>query len=184
MNITLDHKRLLDETGWRLLRELQEDARLSYAELGRRVGLSLPAVAERVRKMEEAGIITGYQARIDPAKIGLPVSAFIRLRPGSGFSRQRVRALIVELPEVLACYHVSGADAFIIQIAVPSIEHLERTIERLGSYGQAAASIVLSTVLRRPAAGQLPEKGAPVYEGEQPLPLRARISRFRPPGEG
>ncbi len=184
MDIALDRKKLLDETGWRLLRELQEDARLSYAELGRRVGLSLPAVAERVRKMEEAGIITGYRAEIDPAKIGLPISAFIRLRPGGRLGHQRVRALIVELPEVAACYHVAGSDAFILQLAVPSIEHLEGVIERLGSYGQAATSIVLSTVLKRTAAGQIQKDGpSSVDDDQKSLPLRARISRFRPPGE-
>src|SRR5687767_10332598 len=79
----LNHKeidKLMDNVGWRILEELQADARINYVELGRRVGLTSPAVAERVRRMEDAGIITGYRVMVDPAKVGLPVTAIIRLR--------------------------------------------------------------------------------------------------------
>src|SRR5579875_2870126 len=86
--MALENEKLLDETGWQLLHELQQNARLSFSELGQRVGLSSPAVAERVRKMEDAGIITGYHAEVNPAKLGFPVMAIIRmtslLRGGQG----------------------------------------------------------------------------------------------------
>jgi Lrp/AsnC family leucine-responsive transcriptional regulator len=114
--------------GWRLLRELQADARLSFAELGRRVGLSLPAVAERVRRMEEAGIITGYHAEVSLSKVGLPITAFIRLN----VPRDRYpafTALIHDLSEVLECHHLSGSDSFILK-GPTSISHLEALIDR------------------------------------------------------
>src|SRR5215467_7996811 len=77
--MALEMERLLDETGWRILQELQQNARLSFSELGQRVGLSSPAVTERVRRMEDAGIITGYHAEVDPARLGFPVLAIIRM---------------------------------------------------------------------------------------------------------
>jgi Lrp/AsnC family leucine-responsive transcriptional regulator len=147
--MTLEPKKLLDEVGWRLLRELQVDARLSFAELGRRVGLSLPAVAERVRRMEEAGIITGYHAEVSLAQLGLPITAFIRLN----VPRERYPAFITlmgDLSEVLECHHLSGSDAFILKVALTSILHLEVLIDQLSRHGQTTTSIVLSSpVMRR-----------------------------------
>src|ERR1035438_2801021 len=100
----------LDGTGWHILEELQKNGRLSFAELGRRVGLTLPAVAERVRKMEDAGIITGFRAEIDPAKIGLPIVALIRISVGDVFAR--VAQAVISMPEVLECHRGTGADSF------------------------------------------------------------------------
>jgi Lrp/AsnC family leucine-responsive transcriptional regulator len=142
--VTLDTKKLLDEVGQKLLYELQQDARLSFAELGRRVGLSLPAVAERVRRMEEAGIITGYRAEVNPSAMGLPILAFIRLSTAGG-QYSAVIALIGDLPEVLECHHLTGTDSFIMKVITSSISHLEQLITRLSTYGQTATSIVLST---------------------------------------
>ena len=147
--MALDIERLLDETGWRLLEALQENARLSFSELGQRVGLSSPAVAERVRRMEDAGIITGYRAEVNTAKIGYPITAIVRIStpPGERCTRFSVRAQ--ELPEVLECYRVTGVDSLVMKVMVSSIEHLESLIDRLSEYGQLTTSLVLSTPVTR-----------------------------------
>jgi Lrp/AsnC family leucine-responsive transcriptional regulator len=142
--MALDNKKLLDRIGWQLLSILQEEARISYAELGRRVGLSLPAVAERVRRMEEAGIIKGYRTEVALQKINLPVMAFIRISV-SGKQYSDIIALARDLPEVVECHHLTGADSFIMKVVATSIPHLESLIGRLSSYGQTATSIVLSS---------------------------------------
>jgi Lrp/AsnC family leucine-responsive transcriptional regulator len=146
--MTLEHTKLLDEVGWRILKALQEDGRLSFAELGRRVGLSLPAVAERVRRLEEAGIITGYRAEVNMAKIGLPIMAFIRMNT----PRDQYPALIAllnNLPQVLECHHLTGSESFVIKIVVASIADLETLIGQLSAYGQTTTSIVLSSPLSK-----------------------------------
>src|SRR5580692_4149581 len=109
MTIPSDYTKLLDPIGWSILAELQENARIQLAELGRRVGLSNPAVIERVRKMEEAGIITGYRAEIDHRKVGLPVCAFIRVRV-VGNVIPRVIEVARKMPEVYECYRIAGED--------------------------------------------------------------------------
>ena len=151
--MTLDYIKLLDEVGWQILQALQEDARISFAELGRRVGLSLPAVAERVRRLEEAGIITGYHAHINLAKVNLPIAAFIRINvPGERYPQ--VLALARDLPEVLECHHLSGTDSFIMKVAAASIPHLEELITRLSTYGPTTTSIVLSSPVRKQITAQ------------------------------
>jgi Lrp/AsnC family leucine-responsive transcriptional regulator len=98
--MSAENERLLDNTGWRILKELQGNARLTHKELGRRVNLSAPAAAERVRRMEEAGIITGYRAQVDHEKVGLPLAAFVRIEvPGA--NHKKVEALVAE---VLECH--------------------------------------------------------------------------------
>ncbi|HEY9632980.1 MAG TPA: Lrp/AsnC family transcriptional regulator [Coleofasciculaceae cyanobacterium] len=141
--MTFDPEKLLDDTGWQLLQALQADARLSFAELGRMVGLSPPAVAERVRRMEDAGIIMGYRAEVNPEKIGLPLTALIALTT-TPQQYPQVIALINDLPEVLECHHVTGNGSFSIKAIASSISHLESLIEQLSRYGQTSTSIVLS----------------------------------------
>ena len=136
--------RLLDEIGWRILEELQADARLSFAELGRRVHLSTPAVAERVRKMEDAGIITGYHARIDLAKVGLPIQAIIRVK-ANRMSYERARLVVTGVAEAIECHHVTGADDLMVKVAVRSVGHLECVLDALRPIGDHVTSIVLST---------------------------------------
>jgi Lrp/AsnC family leucine-responsive transcriptional regulator len=134
----------LDDIGWKLLRLLQENARLSYREMGQRIGLSAPAVIERIRKMEDEGILTGYHAHVNLEKVGLPITAFVRLVT----PRERSRAvgqILQKLPEVLECHRVTGHDSFILKVGVTSMPHLENFIDRLASYGQSATSIVLSS---------------------------------------
>lgn len=147
--MTLEIEKLLDETGWHLLQELQQNARLSYSELGQRVGLSSPAVTERVRRMEDAGIITGYRAEVDTAKIGLPVTAIIRMGALAGESCTRLTTFAGNIPEVLECYRVTGGDSLIMKVIVSSIDHLEAVIDRLSAYGHLTTSIVLSTPVKR-----------------------------------
>ena len=127
-----------------LLRELQADARLSYAELGRRVGLTTPAVAERVKRLEEAKIILGYRAEIDPAKIGLPILAFIRMSIVGVDFAQIVR-VAEDSEEVLECHRGTGGDSFILKVAVADVAHLQRMIDKLMPYGVTTTSIVLSS---------------------------------------
>jgi Lrp/AsnC family transcriptional regulator, leucine-responsive regulatory protein len=144
------NERLLDTTGRRILRELQENARLTMSELGKRVNLSAPAVAERVRRMEDAGIITSYRATVDPAKLGAPITAFIRLEEAAR-SDGRVIALARELPEVLECHAVTGGEGFVIKVAVRSVEHLEAVIYSFTPHGRPITSVVLSSpVAARP----------------------------------
>jgi len=143
--MTLDRDKLLDSTGWQILRELEANARLSFAELGRRVGLSLPAVAERVRRMEDAGIIMGYQVRLDPIKVGRPISAFVRIRLHDHITCERLEQLLADLPEVLECHNLTGDDCAIVKVAVPTIPDLEHVIQQLKGFGQTTTSIVLSS---------------------------------------
>ena len=148
MMLAYDSEKLLDATGWELVEALQEDARLPFSELGRRVGMSAPAVAERVRRLEEAGIITGYHAEINTEKIGYPLLAFTRLSaPGDKVGA--ICALLNELPEVLECHRITGDDCFIIKLAVSSVTHLEELLNRFGPYGRTTTSIVLSSPVRR-----------------------------------
>ena len=142
--MTLDLKKHLDSVGQKILKELQAEARLSFAELGRRVGLSLPAAAERVRRLEETGIITGYHAQVNLPAVGLPVMAFVRLST-SGDRYPAIITLAQSLPNVLECHHLTGTDSFIMKLVSPSIAHLEELIGRLSTYGQTATSIVLSS---------------------------------------
>ncbi len=142
--MAFEFEKHLDETGWLLLQELQKNARLSYSELGQRVGLSSPAVADRMRKMEEAGIITGYRAEVNMARLGLPVTAIVRLGSMAGQSCQRTASQVSEIPEVLEVYRVTGSDAVVLKVAAASVDHLEHIIDRLTLYGQPTTSIVLS----------------------------------------
>ncbi len=140
------HEHLLDDIGWKILNELQQNARISFTELGRRVGLSTPAVTERVHKMEEAGIILGYRAQIDPARVGLPILAFINVKVG-GENLTHFMEVAANHPEVLECHRVTGADSFLVKAAVSSVTHLERVLDALMPYVATTTSMVLSTAL-------------------------------------
>ncbi len=153
---TFDPERILDDTGWQLLRALQEDARLSFSELGRRVGLSPPAVAERIHRLEEAGIITGYHAQVNTEKIGFSLLAYIRLS-STGEKVGLICASVRELPEVLECHRITGDDCFIMKVAVSSVAHLEELLNRLAPYGRTTTSVILSSPVRRRSIEQGPE---------------------------
>ena len=134
----------IDEIGWQLLHDLQSNARLPFAELGRRVGLSLPAVADRVRRMEEAGIIEGYRAEVSAERIGLPLTVFIQLQTVADHYSKFVQH-VERMPEIMECHQITGVDSFIMKAAVCSKEHLAEIICSLNSFGHTTTSLVLST---------------------------------------
>lgn len=134
----------MDQTDWRILEELQNDGRLSYNQLGRRVNLSSPAVAERVRRLEESGVIAGYQARVDPAKAGLPLTSFVQLRCSLGSCLLRTTSAD-DYPEVLEVHKLSGNWCTMLKVRVASMTHLEALFERLGKHGEMNTHVVLST---------------------------------------
>lgn len=156
--MALEIEKLLDDTGWRLLEELQQNARLSYSELGQRVGLSSPAVAERIHRMEDAGIICGYHAQVNVAKIGYPITAVIRMGSAPGERCTRPIAYVQEMPEVLECYRVTGSDALVMKVMAASVEHLEALIDRLSAHGPVITSMVLSTPVSRRIITQMADK--------------------------
>ncbi len=129
-----------------LLAELQADARLPFAELGRRVSLSTPAVIERIRKLEDAGAIRGYHAQVDPTAVGLPLRAFIKVTI-AGDKLERFAAVARRVSEVRECHRVTGAESFIVQVAVRDVAHLEHVIDSLAPYVATQTSIVLASII-------------------------------------
>ena len=136
--------KLLDDIGIQILKILQEEGRISFNELGRRVGLSSPAVAERVRRMEDAGIIMGYKAVVDQSKIGYPIMAVIRIAIAVALLAQ-ADEMAKALPEVLECHHLTGSDGVLLKVVVSSVGHLEEVISQMGSCGMTTTAIVLSS---------------------------------------
>jgi Lrp/AsnC family leucine-responsive transcriptional regulator len=134
----------MDDIDRSLLSALQEDARTSYADLGRRVGLSAPAVAERVRRLETSGIVTGYHASVDLKKAGWGIVGFVRLSSPQDLA-PKLERLAIETREVLEFHRVTGTEGFVMKVAVTSIEHLERIVVKFLPYGQTTTSIVLSS---------------------------------------
>jgi Lrp/AsnC family transcriptional regulator, leucine-responsive regulatory protein len=135
---------LLDDVNVRLLKELQQEPRLTMSELGRRVAMSPPAVTERVRRMEEAGIILGYRLEIDPVPLGLPITVYIRIRPSPG-QLPKVAELARRIPEVVECHRITGEDCFILKAHVPAMDQLDRILDRFLLYGSTTTSIVQSS---------------------------------------
>ncbi|HEX3279229.1 MAG TPA: Lrp/AsnC family transcriptional regulator [Thermoleophilaceae bacterium] len=138
----------MDDANLKLLAELQEDARLSFAELGRRVGLSSPAVAERLARLEEDGVITGYRAEVDPRALGLELGVVIRIRPAPRELR-KVAELAQRTPEVVECQRITGEDCYFMKAYVRDVEHLEDVIDQFAVYGQTTTSIVQSSPVPR-----------------------------------
>jgi Lrp/AsnC family leucine-responsive transcriptional regulator len=134
----------LDEVNIRILEELRRDPRLTMTALGRRIGMSAPAVSERVRRMEEASIIRGYQLDLDPAALGLPLTAYIRIRPDPG-QLPKVAALARNIPQVVECHRITGEDCFILKAHFPAIDQLDRLLDQFLVYGNTTTSIVQST---------------------------------------
>lgn len=134
----------MDETDRRLLRELQENARLSLAELGRRVNLSSPAVAERVQRLERTGVIAGYRADVDLKALGYPIAAFVRIRPTTR-QLHKIPELAREVPEVVECHRVTGEDCFVLKLHLRAMDDLEDILDRFIVLGQTTTSIIHST---------------------------------------
>ena len=140
----------LDRISWRILEELQQNARISWAELGRRVGLTTPAVAERVHRLESLGIIRGYRTEISVERLGLPILIFVRLSMSGPEALVRAfQQQVKTWDEVLECHRVTGSESFILKARVVSMSHLERFIDKLGHYGSTSTTTVLSSPVER-----------------------------------
>lgn len=144
----MDSTALLDLFGRMLLDELQSNARLSLAEIGRRIGLSPTATAERMKQMEEVGILHGYTVDIDREALGLEVMAFIRMSCG-GQNYHRLLDYVQGLEEVRECHHLTGGDDFLLKVTTTDMAHLEALIEALLPYGNPVTSLVLSSPVER-----------------------------------
>ena len=149
-NASAADDRLLDDSNRRLLAELQGDARLTIAELGRRVGLSPPAVGERLQRLREEGVITGFHAAVDPRALGLALDVVIRIRPAPG-QLQNVAALAQRTAEVSECHRMTGEDCYLIRAHVRDVAHLEEVIDHFVVLGQTTTSIVQSSPVPRRA---------------------------------
>jgi Lrp/AsnC family leucine-responsive transcriptional regulator len=134
----------IDSVNLRVLEELQRDPRLTMSELGRRIGMSSPAVTERVRRLEEAGVIRGYRLELNPTALGLPIAAYIRIRPNPG-QLPRIAELAQQIPEVVECHRVTGEDCFILKVHIPAIDQLDRLLDSFLLYGSTTTTIIQSS---------------------------------------
>jgi Lrp/AsnC family leucine-responsive transcriptional regulator len=154
----------LDDTNLRLLDELQRDARLSLAELGRRVGLSSPAVAERLGRLEQTGVITGYRAEVDPRALGYTLGVVIRIRPAPR-ELGKVAELARRTPEIVECHRITGEDCYFMKAHVRDVQHLEELIDGFAVYGQTTSSVMQSS--------PVPQRSLPLWR----RPARTAPSR-------
>ncbi|MGW0390068.1 Lrp/AsnC family transcriptional regulator [Streptomyces sp. NPDC003042] len=139
-----------DATDWRILEALQRDGRASFTELARSVSMSASAVTERVRRLEEVGIITGYTAVVDPEKLGKSILALVRLRYPHG-NYKPFHEFLDATPEILEAHHVTGDDCFVLKVTARTMGHLEEITGRISGLGSVTTSIVYSSPLpRRP----------------------------------
>ena len=153
-----NHRRVesieLDENDRRLIDALDRNARTSIADLARLIGLSPQSTSDRIKRLEDLGVIVGFAVRLDPAALGLGVGAYIRVRPAMG-ELQRVSKLLADIREIIECDRVTGEDCFIAKVFVPRIDDLERVIDKLLPFAQTNTSIIQSSPVRRrqPALG-------------------------------
>ena len=151
----------IDHTNWQILEYLQENGRLSYAEIGKLVGLTAPAVTERMRKLEDAGIITGYHAHVDPEALGLSLMGMVTIQNTKAYSA-RIAKLARETPEVLSCDAVTGSNNYILRVVATTRYHLREVLEHFLACGATTSSVVLD----RPVVHK---------------PLRKQATSFEPP---
>jgi Lrp/AsnC family leucine-responsive transcriptional regulator len=135
---------LTDAVNLQILTELQQNPRLTMSELGRRIGYSAPAITERVRRLEETDVIRGYCLEINPAALGLPIAAFIRIRPNPG-QLPRIAELSQNIPEVVECHRVTGEDCFILKVYLPSLDQLDRILDCFLLHGSTTTSLIQSS---------------------------------------
>ena len=138
----------LDDTDRKIIGELTSDGRVSLAELGRRVSLSSPAVAERVQRLERAGVITGYRAEIEPRSLGYQLAAIVRIKPAPG-QLSRIPELAVEVPQISECHRITGEDCFYLKVYLRSIEELSGLLDRFLVYGETTTSIINASPIPR-----------------------------------
>ncbi len=147
-----NHRRIesveLDESDRRLIEALDRNARTSTADLARLIGLSPQSTSDRVRRLEDVGVITGFTVRLEPSALGLGIGAYIRIRPAMG-ELPRVARLVADIPEIIECDRVTGEDCFVAKVCVPRIDDLERVIDKLLPYAQTNTSIIQSSPVQR-----------------------------------
>ena len=141
-------RELLDLTNLRIIEELVLDARITTAELGRRVNLSAPAVADRVQRLERAGVITGYHASVDPKALGYALAVVVRVAPATR-QLQRIPEIARDIPEVVECHRITGEDCFFVKLHLRSIDDLEEILDRFTPYGRTTTSIIHSSPVER-----------------------------------
>ncbi len=147
---------LADPTNVALIRLLRDDPRASVSELARQVGMSAPAVRERIQRLEESRVIRGYRLELDPRALGLPLAAIVRVRPMPG-QLQKIAMLAAETPNVTECHRVTGEDCFILKIHFDAIESLDRILDGFLAFGQTTTSIIQSS--------PVPPRSLPVGDG-------------------
>lgn len=135
---------MTDVIARQILEELQKNGRISYRDLADKVGLSAPAITERVRRLERDGIITGYHAAVDPAALGFPMLAIIRVR-SAGAKSKLIDELADEMDEVVECHRVTGSESHVLRVRLRDVEHLGELVERFWEYGETITNIVTST---------------------------------------
>lgn len=135
---------LLDEKNRLLLAELQSNPRITMSALARRVAMSAPAVTERIERLERAGVIRGYQINLDPTALGLPMTAFARIKPAAG-QLTKLAEQAAATPQVTECYRITGEDCFLLKVHASSVEHLSEILDRFQIYGQSVTSVVVGT---------------------------------------
>ena len=147
---------VIDAVDRQIIEELAQDGRISFAELGRRVSLSAPAVTERVRRLEEAGVITGYRAEIDPRALGYALTAIVRVKPAVR-QLSKIADLAADIPQIEECLRITGEDCFHMKLHLSSIEELPRVLDQFLLYGETTTSIVNAT--------QVPRRDPPAIDG-------------------
>jgi Lrp/AsnC family transcriptional regulator, leucine-responsive regulatory protein len=139
---------LLDAIDHKIITELSTDGRVSFAELGRRTNLSSPAVTERVKRLEQAGVITGYRAEVDPRALGYQLTAIVRVKPAVR-QLSKIAELAAEIPQIEECLRITGEDCFYVKLHLGSIEELPSVLDRFLLYGETTTSIVNATPVPR-----------------------------------
>ncbi len=150
-------KLLSDPLNVELLRRLVADPRVTTSELARSIGMSAPAVRERVQRLEEAGVIRGYRLDLDPGALGWPITAYVRIRPMPG-QLAKIAELAASIPQVAECHRITGEDCFILKVYLATIESMDGILDRFLAFGQTTTSLVQSSPvpLRQPP---LPDRG-------------------------
>jgi Lrp/AsnC family transcriptional regulator, leucine-responsive regulatory protein len=151
---------LFDATDCRIIGELAKDGRVSFAELGRRVSLSPPSVAERVQRLERRGVITGYRAEIDPRALGYSLTAIVRVKPAPG-QLERIPELAARIPEVGECHRITGEDCFFLKLHLRSIDELSALLDRFLAYGETTTSLINASPVPRRDPPVPPEADSP-----------------------
>lgn len=151
----MKRKRELDRLDWRILDALQRNARATNTEIGRKIGLSQPAVTARIQALEDAGVIEGYAARVNPKRLGREIAAFVRLQTTHAQIAACLKAFAA-MPELVEAHRITGEDCFIVRVIVDRMSRLEASIDSLARFGPVTTSIILNSYAPKPiAAGPL-----------------------------